>query len=229
MFFIQKWDRPLYSYQFKNLLKEKNIQTVLDFVNAIYNGKDKISSDYNILDKTRRNAPTTLQQRLNRIWFGLVFWIFIAPVRYVMTGYTGFDERTKAGQWVAHLIGEEFIPKADGYKGGWQKTLTREEFIKVLEDNHIDNVESLESFLFPNEYDDRYAKYYIIESNNKADDASKVQRFNRLWFVPLLFIYVVIARKVYYVIHGNNNDQKYSNKTKAFLSKLLGWNKDDIF
>lgn len=229
MFFVQKWQHELSRYSLDALLKKKKAETLNDAVKALYDGADKISSSYNIVDKTRRNAPTTLQQRLNRIWFTLVFWIFIAPVRYVMTGYTGFDERTPAGQWVARLIGEEFVAKASGYKGGWQKTLSREEFLIVLSENGINTLDGLYDFLFPNDYDDRYAKYYIVESKSQADNASKLQRFNRLWFVPLLFVYVVIARKVYYIIHGDNSDQKYSEKTRSFLAALLGWDKDDIF
>ncbi len=229
MFFIQRWQHELSRYSFDALLKEKKAETVTDAVNALYDGQDKISSSYNILDKSRRNAPTTLKQRLNRIWFTLVFWIFIAPVRYVMTGYTGFDERTPVGQWVASLIGEEFVPKASGYKGGWQKTLSREEFLFILSENKVETLHDLKDFLFPNDYDNRYAKYYIIKSQTQADDASKLQRFNRLWFVPFLFVYVVIARKVYYIIHGDNSDQKYSERTRSFLASLLGWNKNDIF
>lgn len=223
MFFIQKWQRFISFYDLKKWIEVNQYQTANEVVEHIFDGKDELSSKYNILDNNYIHAPTTLSQRLNRIWFAVVFFIIIVPVRYIMTGYKGFDERTPAGKWVTNLIGEERVHKAWGYKGGWQKTLSKKEFLDIIVSKNIKSADDFIKFIFGDRYDyndERFSPYLIIDTSEKYVYTTPLQRFNKFWVYPLLFPVFCIWRGYSYVIKGK--DIEVSESFKYTLEKLVG-------
>lgn len=223
MFFVQKWQRFVSFYDLKKWIEDKKFETAKEVVDHIFDGKDELSSTYNILDNNYIHAPTTLVQRLNRIWFFFVFFIIIAPIRYVMTGRKGFDERTKAGKWVTKLIGEERVHKAWGYKGGWQKPLSKEEFLAILKSNNVETANDFVKFIFGDRYDyddERFSPYVIIDTSEKYLYTTSIQRFNQFWVYPLLLPVFLIWRGLHYLIKGK--DVELSEGFKNTLEKLIG-------
>lgn len=223
MFFVQKWQRFVSFYDLKKWIEDKKFETAKEVVDHIFDGKDELSSTYNILDNNHVYKPTTSVQRLNRVWFFFVFWIFIAPIRYVMTGRKGFDERTKFGKWVTELIGEERVIKAWKYKGGWQKTLSKEDFLVILKSNDVETADDFVKFIFGERYDyddERFSPYVIIDTSEKYLYTTSIQRFNQFWVYPLLLPVFLIWRGVNYVIKGK--DIEVSEGFKKTLEKLIG-------
>lgn len=219
MFFIQKWQHYLHKYSVEKWIKDHNLQFASEIVDEIFTGKDEVSSKYNVLDRYYKNAPTTLVQRLNRIWFIILFFLFIAPVRYIMTGNKGFDERTESGKWITKLIGEEKVHKAWGYKGGWQKTLSKEEFLTVLLLNNVKTSDDFIRFIF-NDEEDRFCNYLIFENKNYIYNTQR-QRFNEFWVYPILVPIVLVLKLIGYI---RGKDIDYSDKYKKILSRLIGEN-----
>ena len=73
MFFVQKWQRFVSFYDLKKWIEDKKFETAKEVVDHIFDGKDELSSTYNILDNNHVYKPTTFVQRLNRVWFFFVF------------------------------------------------------------------------------------------------------------------------------------------------------------
>lgn len=44
--------------------------------------------------------------RLNYLWMLPLFWIFIAPFQWLVKGEVGFSEKTKVGEMILKLVGE---------------------------------------------------------------------------------------------------------------------------
>lgn len=49
----------------------------------------------------------TVWNRLNWIWFLPVFYIVFAPYQWITKGQIGFDQRTKFGNMVLKMLGED--------------------------------------------------------------------------------------------------------------------------
>ena len=223
MFFVQKWQHFVSFYDLKKWIEINKYQTAQEVVDHIFNGKDELSSTYNIKDNNYINAPTTLAQRLNRIWFFIVFIIFVAPVRYVMTGRKGFDERTPIGKWVTKLIGEERVHKAWGYKGGWQKTLSKKEFLDIIVSKNVKTADDFVKFIFGDRYDyddERFSPYLIIDTSKKYLYTTPLQRFNQFWVYPILLPVFLVWKGYSYVVKGK--DIEVSERLKKTLVKLVG-------
>lgn len=219
MFFKQKWQHFMSQYDFDRIVESNKLLSVDDIVNFLYDKEDIAKSSYNIFDNYYNNQKPTFVQRLNILWFAIVFYFFIAPFNYIITGYKGIDERTKFGKWVTSLIGEYKVPKAWGFKGGWQKTLNKKEFTRILSDNNVDSVSDFKDFIF-NDPEDRFCSYLIIK--NKADlYNTKIQRFNRFWIYPILIPISFLFAGYNYIRHGRFVfDDK--EKMLPLLTKLLG-------
>lgn len=219
MFFKQKWQHFMSQYDFDSHVESNKLQTVSDIVNFIYDKEDIIKSSYNIFDHDYDNKKPTFVQRLNIVWFSIVFYFIIAPIHYVITGYKGVDERTTFGKWLTKLIGEYRVPKAWKFKGGWQKTLSKEEFSRILADNNIESVHDFRNFIF-NDPEDRFCSYLIVENEDKLYN-TRIQRFNRFWVYPILIPVSFVVAGYNYIRHGrfvfDDNE-----KMRPLLTKLLG-------
>jgi hypothetical protein len=53
------------------------------------------------------SKPKAAIQRVNMIWFLPLFILLIAPTQWLLNGKVGFDQRTKMGEVVLKLIGED--------------------------------------------------------------------------------------------------------------------------
>lgn len=219
MFFKQKWQHFITKYDFDRLVENKKLTTVEEVVDFLYDTKNTLTSSYNIFDHYYKNKSATLNQRLNIIWFSIIFFFFIAPVNYVITGYKGIDERTKFGKWVTKLIGEYKVPKAWGYKGGWQRILSRDEFLIILNENKVDSIHDFKDFIF-NDDEDRFCSYLIIE-NKDVLYKTKIQRLNSFWVYPLLIPVSFIFASYNYIRHGEFVFDR-DEKILPVLKKLLG-------
>lgn len=221
MFFTQKWQHFLSKYEMLNLIKEKNINEVEELVNVIFPSHFLSKNEFNVFDNYYEKNQTSVIQRLNRIWFSILFLIVLAPVNYLLTGYVGFDERTKVGRFVAKIIGEASVPRTFGYKGGWQKTLTKNEFLQILADNEVKTVNDFMEFMFQDE-EDRFNHCLMIDNKKYVIDTNIIQRFNLIWVVPILFCIITPIKMFNYIKSGSANIN-WSNNSQKTLKYLLGW------
>lgn len=221
MFFTQKWQHFLSKYEMLNLIKEKNINEVEELVNVFFPSHFLSKNEFNVFDNYYEKNQTSVIQRLNRIWFSILFLIVLAPVNYLLTGYVGFDERTKVGRFVTKMIGEARVPRTFGYKGGWQKTLTKNEFLQILVDNEVKSINDFMKFMFEDE-EDRFNRCLIIDNKKYLIDTNIIQRFNLIWVVPVLFCIVTPVKITNYIRSGSTNIN-WSNNAQKTLKYLLGW------
>lgn len=221
MFFTQKWQHFLSKYELINIIKEKNINEVEEFVNFIFPSHILAKNEFNIFDNYYEKKQSSVIQRLNRIWFSIFFLIFFGPINYLLTGYCGFDERTKIGKFVTKMIGEARVPRTFGYKGGWQKTLTKNEFLQILVDNEVKSINDFMKFMFDDE-EDRFNRCLIIDNKKYLIDTNIIQRFNLIWVVPVLFCIVTPVKLINYIRSGSANIN-WSNNAQKTLKYLLGW------
>lgn len=224
MYFIQKWNNLVYKSSAKNLIKKSELTTAKEVVDMLYTSEDKTKSAFNIVEERYLHKPTTVLQRLNRIWFTVVFFLIIAPLRFIFIGESKFDERTTFGNLIAKLIGEERVSKAFGYKGGWQKTLDRKEFEALLLENEVVTANDFVKFMF-SETELNWEDYLIVKNTSEKNKPSMIQRINLIWVIPLTFLVLLPCKSFLYIKNGSFEiiNPDLDVKFKKVMNYLLGW------
>jgi len=96
---------------FKSLIRKEVIESygegftgeqVLTHLFGDYDGW--VNSDYKVYkyDKTKK----TIINRINSLWVYPVYAVFIAPLKWVLTGHTGVESDTKLHSLLCWLLGE---------------------------------------------------------------------------------------------------------------------------
>lgn len=85
---------------------EATVESVLNvLLGTRYN--DYEDNQYFVYSYDEEETETKWWQRLNRIWFVVVFILFIMPVQWVTKGQIGIKENSKFGRFLLKLIGED--------------------------------------------------------------------------------------------------------------------------
>lgn len=83
--------------------------TVESVLNVLFGSKYNEYEDnqYFVYGYDEETTKTKWWQRVNRVWFAVVFFIFILPFQWIIKGQVGVKENTKFGRFVLKLIGED--------------------------------------------------------------------------------------------------------------------------
>lgn len=216
MFFIRRW------YKKGNLggiIKKNDLRSIDDVVEFLFkrdeNGKPLLD-----IIKSRVTKKQSAIQRLNMIWFFFVFWIFIAPVSYVMTGYTGVDQRSWLGKLMLKIIGPYYIKgKVYNYKSGYTQYMTKKEFVEMIDKLNFQSFEQFKDRYTESSYNQNTD--FIIEDPKSiyVSKRTKMNRFNEFWLYPIFFIGLLFVGPYRWIRY---NDFDYDRKNK-FVKMFLGY------
>lgn len=85
---------------------EATVESVLNvLLGSKYN--DYEDNQYFVYGYEDETKETKWWQRVNRLWFAVVFFVFILPFQWISKGETGIKENTNFGQFVLKLIGKD--------------------------------------------------------------------------------------------------------------------------
>ena len=108
------------------------------------------------------------------------------------------------------------------YRRGWVSVLHRSELEKRLKEGGIENSRQVADFLCGGEWKEHPQRYEFQVAENPGwaeDNATFVQRVNRLWFVPL-YILTIPFQWLFWGRVGLESNSKVGN----FIHRLTGIN-----
>lgn len=104
MFKLRK--RNLYRNEIKNIMKAENLETADEVLDLLFGSYcNDFDSDY-VVHQRYIDVKSTFMNRVNRLWVTPVYFVFIAPFRYLAFGYVGVNRDTKFGQIMEYLLGD---------------------------------------------------------------------------------------------------------------------------
>ncbi|MEG1651885.1 MAG: hypothetical protein RRZ38_00240 [Hafnia sp.] len=86
-------------------LNDKQINALLDHFFGSYSNGYEPSSDMKIVWRDDPFVKTTAIQRMNYLWVWPLYFLFIAPVKFIFTGETGTSKDSFFGRILKFLIG----------------------------------------------------------------------------------------------------------------------------
>lgn len=101
---IMKDPSEIRNFEFKQLLKDNNINTLDELYSFLY--PYDFSPDNIIIRKRWFDTPkTTMLNRFNSIWVFPIFFVCI-PIRYILYGNFYVNKESKLGKILKSLLGE---------------------------------------------------------------------------------------------------------------------------
>lgn len=202
MFFYQRFYNKVY---INGLIKKNNLKSVNEVIDYLFQTNENGKRRFDLINPNVRGKQTVLQ-KINMLWFFVVFFLFFKPVIFILNGRNGIDQKTKTGKLIEKMIGQvRSYNKVFNYKPGWCYYMTRENFTDLLKKNNIKTLYDFESNYC--QYGDEQTDFIIEDLTINNEERTILQRFNILWLYPLMLtglLFVGIYRWFKYDDFGYN-------------------------
>ena len=191
MFFEKRWYAQASYYDFKKIIENKNISTVSELADLIFDENNNGERVYRVYNIDKDNLPTTAIQKLNTLWFFFIYWIIFAPYQYVKNGRVGFIKQSDSGKCVEKLIGQQYASgKRSDFKAGFVNEMTKYEFLSFMKKENISSISDF-SYRYMNGSDYSFENDgFIVEKVHEIykDQREPVKRFNEIWLTPVFLL-----------------------------------------
>lgn len=83
-------------------IENPTAEQILDHLFGNYEGW--VASDYTV--RKYKSVKTNVIQRFNALWVYPCYFVFVAPIRWLMVGYTGVPTESRAWKILEILLGD---------------------------------------------------------------------------------------------------------------------------
>lgn len=181
MFFYRRFYHKVY---LSSLIKTNNLKSINDITDFIFQKDELGKRKFDVINPKIKGKQTALQ-KLNMLWFIIIFYLFFRPVIFVFNGNNGVDQRTKIGKLIEKLVGQvKSYDKVFSYKSGWCYYMTKEDFSEIMAGEGIKTLYDFESNYC--QYGSEQTDFIVEDLSINYEKRTKMQRFNVLWLFPLM-------------------------------------------